>query len=197
MFRTTLAGGILFLLPIILIIILLGKALSFAKRLSNPLVEAAGVTSVAGIAVGTVLAIILLVMVSFAAGLLARTRIGQMAFSRMENSILSVMPHWRMAKGLVASFETETQSDMDVVLVPTDAGWCIALVLEKADGDWWSVFVPGAPHWTSGMVAFAHRDQVKPCGLSAAEAILLMRRCGSGSAKVRQLLSSLESSGAL
>jgi uncharacterized membrane protein len=197
MFRTTLAGGILFLIPIILIILLLGKALSFAKQLSNPLVEAAGVTSVAGIALGTLLAILFLVLVSFAAGFIARTRLGQMTLSRMENSILSLIPHWRMAKGLVASFETDSQSEMDVVLVPTDAGWCIALVLEKPDGDWWSVFVPGAPHWTSGMVAFAHRDQVKPCGLSAAEAILLMRRCGSGSAKIRQLLSSLEGQGSL
>src|SRR5262245_58211879 len=85
MFRATLVGGLLFLLPIILVVWLLGKALGFAKRLADPMVQAAGVSSVAGVATGTLVAILGLVLVCFAAGLLARTRLGQASFSMMEN----------------------------------------------------------------------------------------------------------------
>jgi len=195
--KTTIIGGILFLLPIALVTLLLGKALSIARNLSEPVVQAAGVDSVGGVAAGTLVAIAFLVLLSFVAGLLARTRIGQRTFTRMENSVLSVLPQWRMAEGLIQSFESESQSDMEVVMVPTDAGWCLAFVLEKPEGDWWTVFVPGAPQWTSGAVAFARAEQVKPAGLSVAEAILLMRRCGAGSARIRAKLKSLEDDNAL
>jgi uncharacterized membrane protein len=196
-FKTTLLGGLLFLLPIVLILFLLAKALGVARRVSDPVVDAAGVTSVAGVAAGTIAAILVLVLVSFTAGLLARTRIGQATFARMESSLLSVLPQWRMARGLIESLESGTHSETEVVLVPTDAGWCLAFVLEKPEGEWWTVFAPGAPQWTSGAVAFAHADQVKPAGLTLAQAVLVLRRCGAGSANVRALLASLHAKGEL
>ena len=197
LFKATLLGGILFLLPIVLIAFLLGKALGFAKRLSDPVVQAAGVNTFAGAATGTLVAIGVLVLLSFGAGLLARTRLGQITFSRLENSVLSLFPQWRMARGLIQSFETESQTEMEVVLVPTDAGWCIGLVLEKPEGEWWTIFIPGSPQWTSGAVAFAHADQVHQSGLTPAQAILLMRRCGAGSTDIRTLLAGLQAKDAL
>jgi uncharacterized membrane protein len=195
--KTTILGGVLFLLPIVLIVFLLGKALGFARRLSDPLVEAAGVKSIAGVATGTIAAVAFIVLISFAAGLLARTRIGEAAFSRLENSVLSLFPQWRMARGLIESFDSDSKSEMEVVLVPTDAGWCLGFVLEKPEGDWWTVFVPGSPQWTSGSVSFVHADQVHPSGLTPAQAMMLLRRCGVGSVNIRALLGSLQEKGAL
>jgi len=195
--RTTVAGGILFLLPLILILFLLSKALKVAERVSQPVVNAIGVPSVGGVAVGTIVAIAAMFLISFVAGLLARTRLGRAAYSTLENSILGVLPQWRIARGLVASLDTERSSEVDVVLVPTDAGWCLGFVLEKSAGDWWTVFIPGAPQWTSGQVSYAHSDQVHATDLSAAQAILLLRRCGSGSEGIRTLLTSLQEKNAL
>ena len=93
--KSTLLGGILFLLPIVLITWLLGKALGFAKRLSDPVVSAAGVDSVAGVATGPMISILALMLLSFAAGMVARTRMGQAPFSKLENSVLSLFPQWR------------------------------------------------------------------------------------------------------
>ncbi|HLO20390.1 MAG TPA: hypothetical protein VK192_07845 [Sphingomicrobium sp.] len=190
--RTTLAGGILFLLPLILIVFLLSKALKVAERLSQPFVNAIGISSVGGAAIGTLVAIAGMILISLFAGLLARTRLGQAAYSALENSVLGVLPQWRIARGLVATLDTERASEVEVVLVPTDAGWCLGLVLEKPAGDWWTVFIPGAPQWTSGQLSYARSDQVHPTGLSAAQAIMLLRRCGAGSASIQDLLASLE-----
>ena len=189
--RATLAGGMLFLLPLILIVFLLSKAIKFAERLSQPVVNAIGIKSVAGVAVGTVVAIAGLLVISFLAGLLARTRAGQATYSALESSILGVLPQWRIARGLVASVDTERASEIEVVLVPTDAGWCLGFVLEKPAGDWWTVFIPGALQWTSGQVSYAHSEHVHPTDLSPTQAILLLRRCGAGSANIQALLASL------
>ena len=195
--RTTIAGGALFLLPLILIVVLLRKGLKIAERLSQPLVNAIGVRTIGGVALGTVVAIAAMVAISFLAGLLARTRLGQATYSKLEASILAILPQWRMARGFVQSFNSEKSSDVEVVLVPTDAGWCLGFVLEKPAGEWWPVFIPGAPQWTSGSVSYARSEQVHHTGLSAAEAILLMRRCGVGSANIQELLASLEAKHAL
>src|SRR5689334_1915846 len=104
-FKATFLGGLLFLLPIVLIAFLLGKALGFAQRISDPVVRSAGVESVAGVATGTIIAIVGLVALSFAAGLVARTRLGRTTFSRLEGSFLSLFPQWRMARGLIESLD--------------------------------------------------------------------------------------------
>lgn len=195
--KTTIAGGILFLLPLVLILFLLGKALKVAERLSQPVVRATGVQTVGGVALGTLIAIAALVLLCFLAGLLARTRLGRATYLTLENSILGILPQWRMARGLVQSFAGENASDVEVVLVPTDAGWCLGFVLEKPPGEWWTVFIPGAPQWTSGSISYARSEQVHHTGLSSAEAILLIRRCGVGSARVQELLASLERDKAL
>ena len=197
MVRTTILGGILFLLPLILIIFLLSKALNLIERLSQPIVDAVGVRTVGGVAVVTFVAIAALLLISFLTGMLARTRLGQAAYSSLESSILGILPQWRMARGLVESFGAEKTSDVEIVLVPSDAGWCLALVLEKPAGDWWTVFIPGAPQWTSGSISYAHSEQVHQTGLTFAETIMLIRRCGVGSRPVHELLSSLEQRKAL
>lgn len=190
--RATLTGGILFLLPVILIIWLLSKALKVVEKLSDPLVSASGMHTVGGIALGTIFAIIVLVLLSFLAGVAARTRTGQGILSMLENSILGLLPQWRMARGLIESFDKDRMNHVEVVLVPTDAGWCVGLVLEKPDDDWWTVFIPGAPQWTSGSLSYAHSDQVHRTELSFADAVMLMRRCGTGSARIHALLASLK-----
>ena len=195
--KTTVAGGILFLLPLILIVFLLGKAVRFAEGLSGPIVNAIGVRAVGGVAMRTLVAIAALILISFLAGLFARTRLGRAAFSAVEKSVLGIFPQWRVARGLVASLDPEKAADIEVVLVPTDAGWCLGFVLEKPAGDWWPVFIPGAPQWTAGQVSYAHTDQVHPTGLSSAQAILLLRRCGAGSAGIQELLASLGEKNAL
>ncbi|HEY7005655.1 MAG TPA: hypothetical protein VH392_04150, partial [Sphingomicrobium sp.] len=190
-------GGIIFLLPLVLMLFLLGKALKFAEQLSQPIVNLIGVRAVGGVGLRTIVAIVGLILVSFLAGLIARTRLGRVAFNAVENSVLGILPQWRIARGLVASLDPERAAEVEVVLVPTDAGWCMGFVLEKPAGDWWPVFIPGAPQWTSGSVSYAHSDQVHPTGLSSAQAIMLLRRCGAGSGDIQSLLASLEDEEAL
>jgi uncharacterized membrane protein len=191
--RSTLVGGVLFLLPIILVAWLLSKALNVVERLSDPVVNATGLHMVGGVAVSSVIAIAILVLLSYFAGLLARTRLGQATFSSFEHSVLSVLPQWRMARGLIESFDHEETSEMEVVLVPTDAGWGLGFVLEKPDKDWWTVYIPGAPQWTSGSISYAHSKHVRQTNLTFAQTIILLRRYGTGSAQIHALLACRES----
>ena len=199
MIRTTVTGGVLFLLPLIILIVTLGKGLEIARRVLHPVVAATGINTginnVGGVALGTIIAGLALLVIAFIAGLLARTRPGQATLGFFERSILGMLPQFRMARGVAQSLDPQRQQDIEVVLVPTDAGWTLGFVLEPSEGDWWSVFVPGAPQWTSGSLVYAHADQVRPAGISFPQAIMLMRRCGAGSAVIRRLLATLRQKG--
>ncbi|HEY7007248.1 MAG TPA: hypothetical protein VH392_12300, partial [Sphingomicrobium sp.] len=52
--KTTVAGGIIFLLPLVLMLFLLGKALKFAEQLSQPIVNLIGVRAVGGVGLRTI-----------------------------------------------------------------------------------------------------------------------------------------------
>ena len=73
---------------------------------------------------------------------------------------------------------------VDVVLVPTDAGLNLGFVFEPGDGAWVAVFIPGAPDWRSGAVAFVERTTMQPAGIEFIAAIKLLRKLGSGAQPV-------------
>ncbi|MGX1739952.1 hypothetical protein ACWIEX_00205 [Bosea sp. NPDC055353] len=77
--KTTIIGGLVFLLPLAIISVLLDHALRFALKGVEPVSHALRLEQmgkVAGIGAATLIAITLLVLVAFAAGLAARTRFG-------------------------------------------------------------------------------------------------------------------------
>ena len=77
--KTTIVGGVLFLLPLGLVLFILSYALRLATRVAQPISEALHLDQlgdVAGIGITTVVGVLLLVLVSFAAGLIGRTSIG-------------------------------------------------------------------------------------------------------------------------
>jgi uncharacterized membrane protein len=77
--KTTIIGGVLFLLPLAVILFLLGHALTIVTPVARPIVTAFDFERLgryADIGAGTLLSILLLVLISFVAGVLARTAVG-------------------------------------------------------------------------------------------------------------------------
>ena len=77
--KTTMLGGILFLLPLAIVLMVLGYALGLASMVAQPISEKLQLDAwgtVAGVGIVTVLSALVLVLLAFAAGLVARTYIG-------------------------------------------------------------------------------------------------------------------------
>ena len=85
--RTTIVGGLLFLAPIVVLIVILAKAFEYAKKsLSAVLVYfPAAYELSAGAA--TALSVVLVALVCFLAGLLARTVPAQHIVNALESSV--------------------------------------------------------------------------------------------------------------
>ncbi len=96
--KTTIIGGLMFLVPVILVLVILGHAMRFAAKIAVPIAEQLAITQVAGVAVATIVAALVLLILSFLAGLAARTGPGRRLSRWFEDSLLGSLPQYRMVK---------------------------------------------------------------------------------------------------
>src|ERR1700745_25415 len=89
-FKTTIIGGASFLLPVAIIIFILSYALRLVRRVAEPISKSLHLDHLVGAGVGTVtvLSVAVLVLVSFAAGIVARTA-GRRAHHALVGKLLS------------------------------------------------------------------------------------------------------------
>jgi uncharacterized membrane protein len=181
--RTTIFGGIVFLVPVILVLLVLRHALQFANKLAHPLAALLPTVGIGETLLVTTLAALILLALAFFAGIVARTPGGRRITKWFEESILGGLPQYRMAKTMAEGF-AQIEGDganMQPVLVLIDEGWQIAYRLEDLPDGWAAVFVPQSPTPMSGNVLFVESARVRPLSIGMKDAVLLVKRLGIGS----------------
>jgi len=180
--RTTLVGGILFLLPIIVVVAIVGKALAIAHKLVDPLATHLPVESAIGLETPKILAIALLILFCFLAGFFARTTLAKKVIAWLETTVLSNVPGYEFIKGLSGSLlGDEKQQVYPVVLARIEDAWQFALLVERIEGGHVAVFVPGSPNPQSGSVYFMTEDRIKLVDLPPTSVLKCLKRYGLGS----------------
>ena len=179
--RTTVLGGLFFLAPIVVLIVILAKAFDYAKSGLNAVVVHIPSASDLTAGAATVLAVALVALVCFLAGLVAHTVTAQRVVDALELSVLSKIPAYDYLKQESASALGVAEiAALPVVFVPMEGGWQLGVQIEALSGDLVSIFVPGAPNPHSGSVFFFSMDNVRPAGIKLVAALNCLRRCGAG-----------------
>lgn len=88
--KTTIVGGIVFLVPLIVILMVLGKAFGLMRKVSEPLSRFIPVESIAGVAVVDVLAVVVLLVLCFVAGMVAKSPPARRLYGRLDNALMVV-----------------------------------------------------------------------------------------------------------
>ncbi len=184
--RITLLGGILFLTPIVALVFILGKAFDFARRALKPVAAIIPDRLVSGAPTEAILAILLIAISCFLAGLFARTRPAQRIMAGLESSVLSKVPAYEYLKQAGASvMGLGEMADHPVVLAQLGGAWRIGVQTDVVGGGLIAVFIPNSPNPMSGSVFLVAADCVRPANVPLATAIGWLRRCGTGLEAVR------------
>jgi len=179
--RTTIVGGVFFLAPIVVLIVILAKAFDFAKKGLNAVLIHFPAASELGPGAATALSITILALVCLLAGLVAHTVIAKRLVDALESSLLSRIPGYDYLKQESASALGVAEiAELPVVFVPMEGGWQLGVQTEALSGGLVSIFVPGAPDPHSGAVFFFSTDNVRPAGIKLVAALNCLRRCGAG-----------------
>ncbi|WP_264535997.1 DUF502 domain-containing protein [Flavobacterium sp. N1736] len=181
--KATFLGGILFLAPLILLLVLLEKGFGIIQKITNPIVNHFPKVKVLGLAIEEIVAILIILVICIGAGLIAKTSYAQRLIQRLEEGILSFVPGYSFMKKMnenIMGFESN--EDLKVILVPTDAGWQFAFLIEQIDENNYSVFIPDAPNPWSGSVVFVEKKDIKDVEITQKQALACIRKLGYGSA---------------
>lgn len=179
--KTTALGGLLFLVPVIILIVIFEKAHQMATRLAAPIAAFVTVERLVGIAIIDLLTIALVVLICFLAGLAARTPWAVRLISDLESTILSKVPAYDLVKTkLTAQLHFEKDADSLPVLARFDDQWQIAFEMERLSGGYVVVYLPGAPDAWSGSVSVVTEDRITPLDAKLTETQRIFKNMGRG-----------------
>lgn len=179
--RTTLSGGILFLLPLVLLMGIFNKAHEMFLKISKPLIGKLP-NLIGNFDLHNLIAILILVSVCFISGLLFKLQLTKRWVKRLEENVLSYLPGYNLLKSIVAgAVGEEIEHGLSTVLVynPDEQAWGIGFLVEEGNG-LCTVFIPEAPRHDSGDVKIVPAANVKKVQVSSYKAAKSLKSYGKG-----------------
>lgn len=179
--KTTLVGGLLIALPVVVIIALLRRGAAIVHPLIEPVVSRlpAGVPFPGTIAL--TIEMLAVVLGCFVLGLLVQTSIGRKLVHVIEARLFENVPGYRFVRSVMGRAAGHDEGpNYKVALVEIEGGLVPAFVIElHADGRY-TVFVPSAPMPTSGTIYIFPRELVHIVDIPITRAFRCLTRLGAG-----------------
>ena len=184
--RTTLIGGLLAVLPLVLIIVFFRWIVGIITRLLKPLVDLIEVDSDLKVVILYVLAIAGILTAFFFIGLVIQTRMGRFINSVFEDKYLMKIPGYKIAKDTVMQFSGKNRSFFrEVVLVDIfNSGTLMTGFITDEQGAFYTIFVPTGPNPTSGNIYHIKKERVIITEASVDIGMKSIIASGAGSAEI-------------
>ncbi len=188
--KTTLIGGLLFLLPLAVVGGLLGYLFNVVLLIYEPLKEHLPVSTATGTAVLFLIAVGILIMLCFLCGLAARRAITRHFSQVLEKHLVMVFPKYAIYKDILAgniggdahapSLLPVTIQFDDMIRIGYEAG--------RTERGLVIVYLPGSPDPWMGSVVLVEPDRIQPLDVDFGETSAICERLGRDSG---QLLASV------
>ncbi|MFT5393617.1 MAG: putative membrane protein, partial [Gammaproteobacteria bacterium] len=179
--KSTMLGGLVFLIPVVGIIFVVGKALRLSMLVAEPLAAYLPVHSVIGVVLANLLAIGMVVVVCFLAGFAARNAMASRILSEAETRVLWKIPGYGFLKGLTDGISgDDSNASMRPVLAHFDDVAQVAFEMERLEDGRVVIYLPGAPDPWSGAVCLVAADRIEPLSITMVAAVQNLRMLGRG-----------------
>jgi uncharacterized membrane protein len=178
--KTTVIGGLVFLVPLIFFIYVLGKAIDFMLVVAEPLADWLPIDTLGGVALANLLAILAVIIVSFIAGLIARHTIADNLVKSLESKVLNKIPGYAIIKGIKSGFDASDVEALKPVALQLGSAERIAFEIEKLQDGRSMVYIPSAPSPWSGVTQILPADQITYLDVSVTAILELTEKYGFG-----------------
>jgi uncharacterized membrane protein len=156
--KTMIIGGIIFFIPLVILLIVIQKASQITSVLVGPIIKLLDITNIFGIGAEILISIINMLFLLYLGGLIARTTKAKTAIAKLESSLLSKIPGYDILKKTGESFAGfESENSLLTVLARIEDAWQLAFLIEEIEGEQYTVYIPGAPNPMSGSVYFLEK----------------------------------------
>jgi uncharacterized membrane protein len=193
--KTTLLGGTLIVLPVVILISVFGWLYEFMSDKVKPLTYLLSETVQRQEVLASVLALIIILLTFFIVGLIVKTRFGRYSFEYIEQKFLFRLPLYKIIKDttlqLLGSNKTLFKSVALVKLFGSDTRMTAFITEEHDDGSF-TVFIPSGPAPTAGFIYHVSKENVQKINYPTDKAMKTIFSLGAGS---KELLESVDSKG--
>jgi uncharacterized membrane protein len=178
---TTLIGGLVFLLPMIVVLVVVGHAMQIAVQAVTPLVQYLPGAQAGGIALVTAVAVLLLLALCYGAGVVARGAFARSLSARFEEKLTAVYPRYQVIKAMSQNLHGAVgQQVLKPVLLCLGDQQQLAYDIERLADGRAVVFVPGAPDAWSGSVLLVEASRLQALAVDPAAVARSLQSMGHG-----------------
>ena len=179
-FRITIAGGILFLIPVGAMIFILAKTINFLYNLARPITARLPFRNVAGLGVNTLVSVILLLVICFLAGIFMKTNLAKRITQWLEDRVLVYVPGYSYIRARSTDWFDKGKTDnWKPASIFVDDNEVICFVIDETE-DYCSIFLPSAPTPSSGSICVREKKNVTFLPIKIPEAVSMIRQFGKG-----------------
>ena len=185
--RTTIIGGAIFLVPFVFIVLILEEAYNFALKVAEPISEFIPIDGIGDIALVNILAAVLVVLVCFGAGRLARSSSISGRVNRIDQFFTRAFPLYHPTKRGITdtvvdkSFEDEWTP---ALIGPKSGRRTLGFQVETLESGDSVVFLPSAPNPRAGSVATVPSGEVELIDIEPRQFSAIIKGYGTGASKV-------------
>lgn len=176
--QTTVLGGVLVIMPLVLTGLLLAKALGAVATLLRPIASHLP----PGLPLPEIMSAVIVVAACFVAGVIVRTRPGRRLKEELDRRLLDRIPGYTLVRGLAGRIAGQEEgSTFAVALVEIEDALAPAFIVEEHDDGRYTVFVPSVPTPAAGTVYVLDRARVHVVDVPFTKAVSVISRWGAGS----------------
>jgi uncharacterized membrane protein len=184
--KATTLGGLFLLLPVVILIILVGKVVVTTHSAAQSVMDRlAGHDSVAA-EFPMIYAVLIVVGLSFMLGLMMISRQGRDVGTWIERTLLYRVPGYAAARAIVGGMASvERDGVVKAGLLKTGEGVeSFVFITEDHGNGKLTIFVPETPNPGSGTVHIVPKDAVRPLQMRITSIATVLQQWGVGSARL-------------
>ncbi len=179
--KTTVIGGLVFVVPLFVFVWLASKALKLLRRAAEPLAALLPLDRVIGVLAADALIVVVLIVICFIGGLLARVSSAYRFVKKAESGVLWRIPGYGFIRALTDTLDKRAgASAMRPVLVHFDDAAQLAFEVDRLADGRCVVYIPSSPDPRAGSVMVMDGARVEPVPLTFVAALRDLRALGRG-----------------
>lgn len=179
--KATIIGGVFVMAPVVILVFVIGEALTMAHKVVKPVMELLPVHSIGGISLALLAAIVALIAVCFVAGLFANTTMAKWFVDKVEMLVLSHLPGYTLVKSMGESVAgVDHNAGRKVALVHFSERSQVGFVMDQVADGRLVVFIPNSPSPWTGAIQIVTPDRVEYLSAPIQEVVERLQRLGVG-----------------
>ncbi|MCM5662695.1 hypothetical protein [Galbibacter mesophilus] len=148
-------GGIFFLIPLLVIILLVTHALQLLLPVGREIVKVLGIHSIFGAATVTIITLLFIILICYFAGFLVKKGLVNSWGQKVEDKLFLLLPSLQILKYRLLGDNPIKKDDDNwkAILLKEDIYHRIAFIIAENDG-FLSIFIPDAPRMDAGEIRY-------------------------------------------